>query len=344
MTLVHRRYSSETGQSVAIELTSRTTNRHTRLTRSNIRPYREDEGTGENSLLCPREGCGRKFRPGKAYYQHIRYGCSQNLRYKCGYCSQISSRPDNVRAHIINKHHDHEILVFDLQNNGEPYKFAEKAWFHCPREGCDRKYPRHSDLKYHLEKQYSSGTSATEFLPVITPSFNLQQMAYPETYQDRDPLSDEASHSRRCRVYRSRYDEDSDANDEQDDDVIEVEQEETQHETKKPKPFTHPLITRMAFDGKTRFMCPNKLCKRSYTNHDAFYKHVRYECGKRRRFKCGYCEYKGLRASTTRQHIARAHRGCEYIVLDTYNKNKVFVSKRWQAYATPPELHSEIQN
>lgn len=54
-------------------------------------------------------------------------------------------------------------------------------------------------------------------------------------------------------------------------------------------------------------------CGKSYRQLSNLNRHIKFECGKRTRFGCGYCEYRSSRRNTLKRHCDSKHQGKDFM-------------------------------
>ncbi|KAJ8686900.1 hypothetical protein QAD02_022694 [Eretmocerus hayati] len=294
----------------------------------------------DGRFYCANRPCKRSYTNYDAYYKHTKYECGKNPRFKCAYCNYKSYRAANVRVHSISIHPETDNLILDTYNNDRPYT---------------------------IRKVY--GTATSEYLPVLTQPTTLQWIDPSKTLVESDPLADgsfyppqnidagipppppydwtgvsQMTHhdplmNSACSIPQPSTSEsfqESRIQDVEDDDIIEIEPEPSNIHVPKAR-ATLKITTRIGNDGKVNYLCTNKGCKRSYTNRKAYYKHMKYECGKKPRFKCGYCPFKSLRAGAVRNHSFVKHPNDEIRVLDCYNHYRLYEPKHYHLGVAPPQ-------
>lgn len=71
-------------------------------------------------------------------------------------------------------------------------------------------------------------------------------------------------------------------------------------------PFSFPTVSPSpptVTDG--RFFCPK--CPRSYRNKNHLYRHIRYECDRKKQYRCGICLKDFYRRDNLKTHINYKH-------------------------------------
>lgn len=60
--------------------------------------------------MCPRN-CGRSYKWKADLTTHLKFECGVQPKFKCPYCSKLSSRKSNLKTHIACVH---KVLVDDF--------------------------------------------------------------------------------------------------------------------------------------------------------------------------------------------------------------------------------------
>lgn len=65
---------------------------------------RKPASPASGELYCP-NGCGQKYRSKCNLNRHLRYGCGTPPMFKCPVCEKPFARKDNLKSHMIIRHH-----------------------------------------------------------------------------------------------------------------------------------------------------------------------------------------------------------------------------------------------
>ncbi|KAJ8686873.1 hypothetical protein QAD02_022667, partial [Eretmocerus hayati] len=320
----------------------------------------EDEKSNKHDsehqkMACANEGCNRSYKYKLDLYRHMRYECGKEPRFKCGHCEYRSPRARRIRDHITTKHarSDHTIIDTYIDKPFISNKSKNTSIWRCPNKACNHKFEEYPLLKSHLSKGCSSTAIDANFRDdVSSPLF--QKSAALKTLEQENSSNYPESDCGEVKALKKKFldaHQLTESNQKTDQDLskhfFRDRLKRKCHKKEKVEEPTDRLVTletnKILSNSPTRRVCPrqglngdeikadrevyypckNKKCKRSYTNKKALDNHVRYECGKNPKFKCGYCDYKGSRPHTTRIHITRKHRGCKSIIFDVHNNIKI---------------------
>ncbi|KAJ8686877.1 hypothetical protein QAD02_022671 [Eretmocerus hayati] len=104
-------------------------------------------------------------------------------------------------------------------------------------------------------------------------------------------------------------------------DIIKSEPEHASLETDQVERHedSSPEITEVG--RKERYPCTNDFCRRVYSSIGSLYYHMKYECGKKKRFKCGHCNFRSTRSGSHGVGVISEH--ISYTV-PTFRPHQIF--------------------
>ncbi|XP_071634160.1 uncharacterized protein [Temnothorax longispinosus] len=85
---------------------------------------------------------------------------------------------------------------------------------------------------------------------------------------------------------------------------------------KEPTTYLHKKTKKIKKMKCVKFSCPNSNCRRAFGLKHNLYRHLRYECGQKPRFKCPYCDYACKFKFDIKRHIQAKHKNCYVYVID----------------------------
>ncbi|XP_014665619.1 PREDICTED: uncharacterized protein LOC106807703 [Priapulus caudatus] len=127
--------------------------------------------TGERPYICGEEGCGWSFTSASKLTRHMK-SHSQERNYLCPHenCTKRFMRAEHLKAHV-NTHTGERPFVCRFEQCQARFTARQSLYahlkkhsaadlhyrvvYHCPVDGCDKKYSTQSSLKVHVSKLHS---------------------------------------------------------------------------------------------------------------------------------------------------------------------------------------------
>lgn len=100
---------------------------------------------------CPNSNCRSVFNSYYNLRSHINNHCGKPPRFKCPHCDYQTTWRNDVKRHVINKHHDAVTPVIELYKPNS----LKKDKFICPSDNCYEHFRHKKNLIHHL--QYRCG-------------------------------------------------------------------------------------------------------------------------------------------------------------------------------------------
>ncbi|KAH0553725.1 hypothetical protein KQX54_003756 [Cotesia glomerata] len=241
---------------------------------------------------CTNPNCKRTFSSKVDCNLHIRHGCANLQRYKCGGCDYRSNLSGDIKKHILGVHKDTDIemvTLWDPHNETRIYK--------CPTFGCPARYKTKAKLASHM--RHVCGKE---------PRFKCFYCDHKGYFKDRVKIHCLSKHPDLEFMF------------------VELEDNNMMASRRKSPRITSTTILTgpnkksLIRVRDQRWACTNPKCDKTFKRKADRNKHSRYHCDKPRRFKCGYCNYKSHFPKDIRNHCSSRHKEHPINVVELYPK------------------------